>query len=236
MEAFTMIGKASPHHMDLDVLRPAIKDLCQSNPVMTASYSPGDCAHGVGHALMSLAGYEIPEALKACQGNENQAMEYYCATGAYMEYVTERDPQDATTESVLYPCDAYIYPSACARYKMMHVVRRHYAAGRTTEELRALCASLTGAVRRGCFHGLGNAHTLLIAAGKIGIRPVCLDLGKVEEFVCIDGAMERMAKFLPDIAVHVCDQLDGENKAACLTAVSRKMYEMKKDLSLYLAK
>ena len=54
MEAFATIGKASPHHMDLGVLRPAINDLCQRNPVMTASYSPGDCAHGVGHALMLL--------------------------------------------------------------------------------------------------------------------------------------------------------------------------------------
>lgn len=237
MEAFATIGKTSPHHMDLAVLRPAIKDLCQRNPVMTASYSSGDCAHGVGHAVMNLAGYEIPEALKACQDNENQAMEYYCATGAYMEYVTERDPQDATTKSVLYPCDQYIYPAACARYKMVHVVRRHYEAGRATEELRALCSSsLTDAARRGCFHGLGNAHMLLIAAGKIGIRPVCLGLGKVEEFACIDGAMERMAKFHPDIAGRVCDQLDGKNKTACLAAVSRKMYDMKKDLSLYLAK
>lgn len=236
MEALATIGEASPHHMDLAVLRPAIKDLCQRNPVMTASYSPGDCAHGIGHALMNLAGYEIPEAINACQENENQAMEYYCATGAYMEYMAERDPQDATTKSVLYPCDQYIYPAACARYKMVHVVRRHYAAGRTTEELRALCSSLTGAVRRGCFHGLGNAHMGLIAAGKIDIRPVCLGLGNVEEFVCIDGAMERMAKFHPDIAVRVCDQLDGKNKAACLAAVSRKMYDMKKDLSLYLAK
>lgn len=236
MEALTTIGKASPHHMDLAVLRPAIKDLCQRNPVMTASYSPLDCAHGVGHAVMNLAGYEIPEALKACQGNENQAMEYYCATGAYMEYVMERDPQDATTKSVLYPCDQYIYPVACARYKMVHVVRRHYEAGRTTEELRALCSSLTGAVQRGCFHGLGHAHMWLIAAGKIGIRPVCLGLDEVEKFVCIDGAMERMGKYRPDIAVGVCDQLDGENKDACLAAVSRKYYDVKKDLSLYLAK
>jgi hypothetical protein len=236
MEAFTTIGKPSPHHLDLAVLKPAIKDLCQRNPVMTASYSPGDCAHGVGHALMHLAGYEIPEAVKACEGNENPAMEYYCATGAYMEYVTERDPQDAATKSLLYPCDQYVYPAACARYKMVHVVRRHYEAGRTTEELRALCSSLADAVRRGCFHGLGNAHMPLIAAGTIGIRPVCLGLGEVEEFVCIDGAMERMAKFHPDIAVRVCDQLDGRNRATCLAAVSRKMYDMKKDLSLYLAR
>ncbi len=180
MEAFTAIGKQSPHHMDLAVLRPAIKDLCQRNPVMTASYSPGDCAHGIGHALMYLAGYDIPQAIKACAGNENTAMEYYCATGAYMEYVTERDSQDAKARSFLYPCDTYIYPAACARYKMVHVVRRHYEAGGTTEALRQQCAALSGAVRLGCFHGLGNAHMPFIAAKKIGIRQVCLNLGEVE--------------------------------------------------------
>ena len=236
MEALTTIGKASTHHMDLAVIGPAIKDLCQNNPVMTASYSPGDCAHGVGHALMNLSGYKIPEAINACQENESHALEYYCASGAYMEYMAGRDPQDATTKSILYPCDQYIYPAACARYKMVHVVRRHYEAGRTTKELRTLCSSFTGAVRRGCFHGLGNAHMELIAAGKIDIRPVCLGLDKVEAIVCIDGAMERMAKYHQDTTLRICDQLDGENKTACLAAVSRKMYDMKKDLSLYLAK
>lgn len=236
MEAFTSIGKAAPHHMDLSVLKPAIKDLCQRNPVMTASYSPGDCAHGVGHALAYLAGYDVPAAIKACKGNENTAMEYYCATGAYMEYVTERDPQDAATKSILYPCDTYIYPAACARYKMVHVVRRHYEAGKTTEALREQCAALSGPLRLGCFHGLGNAHMPFIAAKKIGIRQVCLNLGEVEEFVCIDGAMERMAKFHEPRAREVCEELDGHNKKTCLTAVANKMYNMKKDLSLYLAR
>jgi hypothetical protein len=234
MEAFTTIGKASPHHMDVAILGPAIKDLCQSNPVMTASYSPGDCAHGVGHALMNLARYEIPDALKGCHENDSQAMEYYCATGAYMEYVTERDEQDATTKGLLYPCDKFVYPAACARYKMVHVVRRHYKEGKTTEELRTLCSSFADPVRRGCFHGLGNAHMPMIAVGKIGIRSVCLGLSAVEEFVCIDGAIERMAKFFPRNAARVCQDLDENNKGICLTAVSRKMYDTNKDLSVYL--
>jgi hypothetical protein len=236
MEALKTIGKASPHHMDLTILGPAIKDLCQNNPVMAESYSPGDCAHGIGHALMNLAGYEIAEAMRACQGNENEALEYYCATGAYMEYVTERDPQDAATKSVLYPCDQFIYPAACARYKMVHVVRRHYQAGLATEEIRTLCSSLTEPVRRGCFHGLGNAHMPMIAVGKIGIRTVCLGLSTVEEFVCIDGAIERMAKFYPRNAARVCDELDGKYKATCFAASSRRMYDMNKDLSVYLEK
>jgi hypothetical protein len=236
MEAFTSIGKASPHHIDVAILGPAIKDLCQNNTVMTTSYSPGDCAHGVGHALMNLAGYEIQDALKGCHENEDQAMEYYCATGAYMEYVTERDAQDATTKSTLYPCDQYVYPAACARYKMVHVVRRHYAEGKTIEEIKTLCSSVTEPLRRGCFHGFGNAHMPFIAARKITIQRVCLGLGAAEEFACIDGAIERMAKFHPDIAVRVCKELEGKNQVTCLAAASRKMYDMTKDLSVYLEK
>jgi hypothetical protein len=236
MEAFTTIGKASPHHMDLAILGPAIKDLCQTNPVMMASYSPGDCAHGIGHALMNLAGYDIPDAINACQESETQAMEYYCATGAYMEYVTERDAEDARTKSFFFPCDKYIYPAACARYKMVHVVRRHYKEGKTMEELRTLCSSFTDPVRRGCFHGLGNAHMPMIAVGKIGIRSVCLGLSAVEEFACIDGAIERMAKFYPKNAARVCQELNEINKGICSAAISRQMYDMKKDLSIYLEK
>jgi hypothetical protein len=76
----------------------------------------------------------------------------------------------------------------------------------------------------------------LIAADKISIRRVCLGLGKDEEFVCIEGAMERMAKYQEPRALEVCQELEGENKSTCVNAVAHKMYDMQKDLSLYLAK
>src|SRR5207237_7932320 len=99
------------------------------------------------------------------------------------------------------------YPAACARYKMVHVARRHYAAGKTTEALRRQCMDLSDALRLACFHGLGNAHMPAIAAGQIGLRDVCLKLADAEEFVCIEGAMERMAKFHEPRAREVCEEL-----------------------------
>jgi hypothetical protein len=63
-----------------------------------------------------------------------------------------------------------------------------------------------------------------------------LGLSAIEEFVCIDGAIERMAKFFPGNARRVCDELDDNNKAICAAAISRKMYDMDKDLSVYLEK
>lgn len=236
MESFTGAGKGDAHHLDLVALTPMMKDLCRANLVMTASYSPGDCAHGVGHALMYSAAYRIPQAIEACAGFGAAAMEYYCATGAYMEYVTEKDEEDAATKSVLYPCDTYAYPAACARFKMVHVTRRHYAAGKAPEALRQQCEALSGAVRLGCFHGLGNAHMPIIAVGLISMREVCLNLTEAEEFVCIEGVMERMAKFHEERAKQVCRELSGRSQKTCLAAVAHKLYNMEKDFSVYLAK
>ncbi|MBX3327239.1 MAG: hypothetical protein U0223_08365 [Nitrospira sp.] len=146
MVALTTTGEDSSYHLNMTTIGPVIKDLCQ-NPVMIASYSPGDCAHGIGHTLMDLSGFEIHPAINICRTHESQALEYYCATGVYMEYMAGRDHQDASTKSILYPCDHYIYPAACARYKIVHVIRRHYDAGGTMNELRTLCAFFTGAVR-----------------------------------------------------------------------------------------
>jgi hypothetical protein len=211
-----------------------MNDTCYRNAVMTASYSPGDCAHGVGHALMVVTRYDIPASVKACAGFDDRAMVYYCATGAYMEYVTERDEADAKIRSLFYPCDTYEYPAACARYKMVHVVERHYEAGKRIDDLARQCEKLVGKFRLGCFHGLGNAHMWLIASGETTLRNVCNRPDGNERFMCIEGAMERMAKFHERRAREVCEEIESKDRQICFTAVQHKMYNIKKDFTLYL--
>jgi len=236
MEAFAGTTNQSPHrHVDLAAVKRVMNHTCYKNTVMTSSYSAGDCAHGVGHALMVLAGYDIPEAIQTCDGFQDRAMAYYCATGAYMEYVTERDAEDAESKSLLYPCDIYGYPAACSRYKLVHVVERHYQANKKMEELVRECEKLAGKFRLGCFHGLGNAHMWLIASGALPIKKVCGDGTDNERYMCIEGAMERMAKFHEKRALTVCEGLEDEDKKTCFTAVKHKMYSIKKDFALYLS-
>jgi hypothetical protein len=209
--------------------------VCFKNEEMTSSYSPGDCAHGVGHALMFLSGYTVPEAIEACKAFDNTAMKYYCATGAYMEYYVEKDVEDAKTKSLFYPCDTYDYPAACSRYKAAGVAIRHYRAGKTVQEFVQECEKFQGKFRLGCFHGLGNAHMYSIVVGKTDIKDLCLTGTADEQFMCIEGSMERMAKYHKEAALRVCEQFEGRNKETCLTAVDNGMYNMNKNLSLYLA-
>ncbi len=222
-------------HVDIEKMKSLMSEIC-NDKVMTASYSQGDCAHAVGHALMVLTAYDIPEAITACKEFPQDHMEYYCTTGAYMEYVTERDEIDAKNKSLLYPCDTYPYPAACSRYKMANVVRRFYREGHTLEELQAECEKLNGTFRLGCFHGMGNGHMPAILLGQLSLKDVCLYSTEEEQFMCIEGAMERMAKYHEETAWKVCDQVDGKPREICLAAVKNSMYNMEKNLTLYLSK
>jgi len=234
MEALTE-EHADDRHIDIAALKPVMNALCYKNTEILSSYSPGDCAHGVGHALMFLAGYDIPKAVGVCAEFDNPAMEYYCATGAYMEYVGKHDREDAKIRSLFYPCVNNDYPAACLRYKMTNVVRRHYLAKKKIDELVHECEKLSGKFRLGCFHGLGNGHMWGIAHDKMSIKEVCLHGPEDEQFMCIEGAMERMGKYSEKRALEVCEELEGKNKETCLIAVEHKMYSMEKDFTLYLA-
>lgn len=225
-------------HIDVGRVEALMNELCSKETTMTSSYSPGDCAHGIGHALMVLADYDVPEGVALCGGFNADSMDYYCATGAYMEYVTEHDKTDAkdSNTSIFYPCDRGEYPAACARYKAVHVIRRHYGRKGTTEELLEECRKLEGKYRLGCFHGLGNAHMSRILKGRVSLEDLCLSESTEEEqFVCIEGAMERMAKYHELKAQKICRKLQGRPKEICLTAAARGMYNMDKDFRLYLA-
>lgn len=235
MEAITTTGLAKSSQLDFSLLKPMMAHLCMEDQTMTGTYSPGDCAHGTGHAFTMVVNYDLERSLKGCGLFEDEKTEYYCSTGAFMEYVNTMDEEEAKTRSFFYPCDTFEFPSACARYKMVHVVRRHYLQGKPLDGLKEQCRNYPESLRLGCYHGLGNAHVPYLAKGLMPLQDVCGGLQSKEEEVCIDGAIERLAKYHESRALEVCQQVSGHQNQLCLSAVKHKMYDMEKDLSLYLA-
>jgi hypothetical protein len=224
-------GAASPYDQ-ARTLDERIRLICEE-PGVARLYKKGDCSHGVGHALMTLADYEIGPAVGRCGFFESDAMQYYCATGAYMEYVTHYDGRDSQGRSLFYPCDSGDYPAACFRYKMVHVLRRHYNADGRLEELVDRCRALEGKFRLGCFHGIGNAHMGALVRGRMGLAEVCGAGSDQEQYVCIDGAMERLSKFHPEAAPRLCEELTGWRQELCRAAAGRKMYSLEKPFEYY---
>lgn len=151
-----------------------------------------------------------------------------------MEYVTLKDKEDTETKSMFYPCDEYQYPAACFRYKMVHVVMRHYLAGKKFGKLVNDCLALENPYRRGCFHGLGNAHNGYIVLDKVNFGDVCAFGDEDDQYMCIEGAIERMSKFHYKQSIPQCEELEGWKKELCQAGLERKMYNLEKPFELYL--
>lgn len=201
---------------------------------LTRMYSPGDCAHGVGHAAMFLSKYDIPAGIDLCERFPTHALRYYCATGAYMEYRSSpRSRADYPIHGGLHPCEKALYPAACFRYVMTNTIRWHYAKRGTLETLQLQCAGLSGKFRLGCFHGIGNAHVGRIARGVITVAELCSFGSREDQTACVEGPMERLGKFTPAVAVERCESLTDWRRGVCQAAAARKMYDMEKSFALY---
>ena len=231
-EAASDTGK---HPYFIQRVKDQIPTLC-SREILNDLYKPGDCAHGVGHAIMHITDYDIPRAMDHCRLFGSYPMVYYCATGGYMEYVTENDPKNRIEKSLFYPCDTGEYPAACFRYKMVHVIQRpDYLSGKLKDEdIAARCIAMENKYRWGCFHGFGNAKSREIRSGGVGIPTVCRFGTDADQTVCIDGAVERLAKYHPDKAQAACRKLEGWRRDLCLSGANRGMYDLDKSFKYYL--
>jgi hypothetical protein len=151
-----------------------------------------------------------------------------------MEFVTSGHADETIRQGLFEPCGSHPYPAACARYLMPRLLRSELARTNSAKPLFELCRSQVGAVRLGCVHGLGNAMMPWLSAGRVRLAEVCPPASPDEQRVCIEGAVERLARYEPQRAAEVCAELEGARRSICDEAARNQMYNMDKDLSLYL--
>ena len=224
-----VVKEAFGSHKSED-LRNMMNDFC-SQGEMGRLHKPGNCAHGIGHALMLLSDHNISESLDGCKGFIEPGMNYYCATGIFMEYgdmlnVSKRLGKPVTRPSLQYPCDVYTeYPAACYRY-MIWQIEQETNASRSS--LIEMCLGLPDGIRAGCFHGIGATYMRRIANDPVMFLELCSRGDSTDQILCVEGAIEKMADFNQAHAMSVCDVLSGENLAVCQAGAEEKMYRIDK--------
>lgn len=200
-----------------------MNSFCDSG-AMKEIHKPGNCAHGIGHALMFTTGDDVDAALNACLYFDQPGMRYYCATGIYMELLIP--VRKGTPRTELHdPCDLHPeFAAACYRYR----ARTLLAVLETRDKLLEACLSLDEPMRRGCFHGLGSTLTQLLESEPHLLRQYCTNGSVEDQALCVEGAIEKFADFDKDAAIPVCNILEGELKKVCLDAVESGMYALDK--------
>ena len=73
-----------------------------------------------------------------------------------------------------------------------------------------------------------------IAARKVDFTAVCGSGTEDDQYMCIEGAIERMGKYYPAAAKERCENFNGWQKDLCLEGASRGMYSLERSFDLYL--
>ncbi len=239
MEAFTIaLGKEYnsrlDHHVLIEDIKPILPTFCQKENMSAYGIETGNCAHGVGHALMFMADYDVSETLNGCYLFDNKPLEFYCATGAFMEYMNNYEERDAETQDFFYPCDTVKFPGACFMYKTRSII---YRLGRMKKDNIALisgkCKELTGHPRLGCILGLGNVYGGLISQGWLKVDDVCAFENSTEQQVCIEGAVMQYLDMY-NSTVRLCNKVKDDQKELCFKAAEQGLVGLDRDWELYV--
>jgi len=219
----------------IDQVRPQLETICTQG-TMAYIQRPGNCAHGLGHALMSVTDNDVEKSIDGCSGFGSPAMGYYCVTGVFMELFNQsaqwagKGPQGP-----FYPCDTYTrFPAACYRYQAARMLTELKG---DRNKLAEMCRSLPAEQRRGCFHGAGFAALIVVAKQPELIATACPDQPAEDQTMCIEGLVESFAAFEPDKAAASCGHLQGHAAEICQAAAREGTYRLNKpSLPLYLGR
>jgi len=188
-------------------------------------HKPGNCAHAFGHAFMLVTGGDVRQSVDACLGFAKEGLQYYCATGVYMEKLITGPPTATPPPSWQYPCDEEkLFPTACYRYKAVQLLDR---PGDVAQFTRA-CLELEASQQRGCFHGLGHAMTEEVFTNPAQLAPLCRHGSLTDQIVCIEGAIEKLADYDEARARAACASLSDNLRPVCEQAANDKMYSLTK--------
>ena len=219
------------HHLELQDVVTHAQAICK-DPAITAIHRQGNCAHGIGHALMFLAEYETSQAISACRLFPERPLQYYCASGAYMERDLIHGSADTTGASLLVPCNQEEdFPAACYRYKVKYL----FHPETTVAQVADLCLGLQGLQRLGCFHGLGFSQLNDVFREPSLLGATCRYGSTQDQKICIEGAIEKLADYDPRRAATACKSLAPELTAHCQQTIAYGFYSLEKPFDSYFS-
>jgi hypothetical protein len=220
-------------HVSTADLTPALTEKLQTmcdNSAITTYTGRGDCYHAMGHALLTLANYDIPSGIDLCHLYDQQGIGsvYFCATGIYME----RDivyGEDDTKISPIYPCSNYPYPAACFRYTL----RRSFKLDSEYETAAQTCLSLSGSQRSGCFHGLGFGAYKTVYRDKSKVNAVCGQGNDIDKQMCLEGLFGKLSVYDATFKEGICELYTAGSQQMCIAASTMRNFSTKRDFTLY---
>jgi hypothetical protein len=221
------LGQIEPAAVD------RLMEACEGQP-SGLTHKRGNCAHAIGHGLLLKTERDREWALDLCARLFEESLEYYCATGVFMEYwgnLPEQDTAEEEHRNELYlTCQSTAFPAACYRYLIDKL-----GSTVSPEDILEQCLSLSGQSRLGCFHGFGTMYAHTVGERPAVFPAVCTYGTLDDQTVCIEGVIEKVADHDEERARTACTLLESQAAQICWAAAREKMYRLDKpSMRLYL--
>lgn len=182
---------------------------------------PGDCLHGLGHAVMVIERYDLVKAYGECETifigeDEPEKKSFWCKDGVSMENVerslAEKNlPPYGRADNLYYPCDSLPERHQPVCYRD-HVSYLKNQLGFSKKQVSDFCLTLSEESARLCFDMTGSLVNRVRPAEDAAI--FCPE-GKYEATCAIGAASALSMERLYEEAESVCQMLSGDGRAEC---------------------
>lgn len=200
MEAITAVVGASK-------IKQNINDICKPFKEGAAYKSEHyDCAHGLGHGVMSMENYELFQAIGDCELLKDTWERESCGTGVFMENIMsiinnpEYESKYLKADDLLYPCNAVadIHQNACYINQTSYALRK---TGYNYAKMFDLCEQADRFANT-CYQSLGRdasggsiqdpykANDICQKGKTYEQKKNCL-IGAVKDIIWIGGSIEN---------------------------------------------
>jgi hypothetical protein len=200
----------------------AARSLCSSAEVRRTSFLAYQCLHGLGHGLMITNGYDLPGALRICDGLSPEWDRTSCTGGVFMENINSSYGTTSSwlrSDDLVYPCNAVAerHKLYCYLIVTSRILPR---VGGDFARVAEICAKAERAWVATCFesygrdasgYSLGNAARILALCGHAARHAQSCIYGAARDLVNTDASVGR--------AGELCRKAAAALRTVCVEAI-----------------
>lgn len=214
----------------------AVSEICGDPASYDRPQEFTECNHGLGHAVMYIADYDLPPALALCDELGARTEQELCYTGAFMANANSVASNDHPSRYIraddpLYPCPilAEQYQRMCYTYAVL--ARFQYVP----EQSVAICNSVPEPYRRGCFETYGRDRTMVTANPRELKNQCALVSNPLFRQDCIRGVAYNLAVRFgidSDLPFSFCDIVSFEERDVCYRSIARALRKVTPEIGM----
>jgi mono/diheme cytochrome c family protein len=210
------------HGVEASQIARVARTVCASPAATSTPFVHSQCVHGLGHGLLIYTAYDLPRALRTCDGLPIRSDQQTCTGGVFMENFTTslgiRSPWIRRGDPI-FPCDAVAEKDKLYCYLILTAHLLDVTHGSWPKTI-AWCRRAEPGWIATCFESLGRDISGRTLQAPRAVLRLCALAGD-EQGHCLYGAVRDVTAMDAGAgrAMRLCRLVPGELKPTCYRGI-----------------